>query len=569
MDPTDTPPPQDREPSEQGLPPEDVSTPLRHEPPIGTTSEGLPASGTEPLTPVEAPKARGKIAALSLGIAVVLLAAGTFVAVRSGTTASKLDTLVPADALAFAEVTVKPSGSQRDALRSLLGRLPAERRDAITEGLTDQLDEVFEDGGLDYKSDVEPWIGERLAVSVRAPAEGSRRGPIVVALVEVEDEAAARAAFNKAKVSEEGEFFIEGGVAYLAEEMVDITSLRSAVEARGALSSKDSYVKETSSLGDTLAMAWFDGAGLQAAFGGRLGQSFPGLPFGAMQGQGTGVGAVALRASEQGLEVFGHSTGQGGQTPKTGKLALVESAPSSVVAALSIYNPAAVIDTIEQAMSMFGGGFGSTVGLRTVQELEPQFPFANADPFAQLGLDLDKDIKPWLQGELSVIVGGITAPPVPDMAILIEPTDDAAAKRALDRIESNLGGLGLSVQSTPDGFNVNSGFITVGVVRTNDRIVIASSPAYAKALSRASSSSLADDAVYKRAVGTSADNASFQLYVRIDRVQSLLETFLPADARAEYEKDAKPILDELESLGMRATSNGNEGTFSLKLTVRD
>ncbi len=554
MDPTDAPPPHD---------------PL--EPNADDT--GLQAAGTEQVgaPPLAPPSKRGRVVVLAIAIAVSLLAAGTVIAVRNTTEATELATLVPADAMLYASVQITPTGSQADALRGLLRRLPQERRTKVLDGITDGLDDLFSEAGLKYETDVEPWLGGSAAVALRPAAEGSTRGPIPVVLIEVDDPAAARAAFAKAKPKlEDTTYVVEDGVAYVAQKRDDIDAFRAAVAPRGALTTLPAYTQEVSKIGDSLALLWVDGSQLQKSAGGLFGPGMiPGIPSGtAAQNPADVLGAVGLRATDEGFELVGHSTSSGAPPTIGGELELLEQVPSGIMGSLSIFNPAAIIDQVAQAMSMFGGGFGSTVALRPASAQTPGFPFGDDNPLSALGLDLEKDLQAWLGGELSVVLGGISAPPVPDMAILVAPSDEAALDRALGKLRKNLGNLGLSVEPTSNGFNVNAGVVTVGVVRAKGKLIIASSPAYASTLSKAATDPLGNDSVYRRTFSSGSDGTMMQLYLRLDRIQSLIETFIPASERAEYEADVKPILDEFQSVGMRATVTGNEGTFSLKLLVR-
>ena len=82
--------------------------------------------------------------------------------------------LVPRDSVAYTSLFLKPSISQRQALKAILEAFPAsdspEEAEALFENL---LDEVLDDSDLDldYKTDVEPWLGEEVAAFALAPRE--------------------------------------------------------------------------------------------------------------------------------------------------------------------------------------------------------------------------------------------------------------------------------------------------------------------------------------------------------------------------------------------------------------
>src|SRR5207248_4612069 len=54
---------------------------------------------------------------------------------------------------------------------------------------------------------------------------------------------------------------------------------------------------------------------------------------------------------------------------------------------------------------------------------------------------LQKDLLPWLKGELSIVVSPATTPPFPNVGILIQPTDKAALERTMNALPTRLGAL--------------------------------------------------------------------------------------------------------------------------------
>jgi cytochrome P450 len=164
-----------------------------------------------------------------------------------------------------------------------------------------------------------------------------------------------------------------------------------------------------------------------------------------------------------------------------------------------------------------------------------------------------------------VLVGGFTTPPIPDVGVLIRPTDQAALTRTLAALRARFG---RAFKPSGDGFEFRTpqGF-ALTVRRARDRLVIASSPAYAQRLLRASPDKLADDAVYRRALGGSSDRVGFQLFVRLDRVRALVEGFMDGPALRRYRRETQPLLSAFESLAMRATARQGASDFRLVLSV--
>lgn len=103
---------------------------------------------------------------------------------------------LPASTLAYASVDLDPSGEQKIAAVRLLRKFPA-IRDEIGLDSTDDLrrvifEEIQQDTGacadLDYATDVEPWLGDRMAV---AAVDTGADEPTAVAVLQVSDESAA------------------------------------------------------------------------------------------------------------------------------------------------------------------------------------------------------------------------------------------------------------------------------------------------------------------------------------------------------------------------------------------
>ncbi|MDQ5874652.1 MAG: DUF3352 domain-containing protein, partial [Actinomycetota bacterium] len=104
------------------------------------------------------------VAAMTAGA--VLLGGGAFAGVRGfgrSPTDNALE-LAPRSSAVYGNVFLDPSMSQKNALRTLLAKLPkydtpAEASSAL-EGLVDKL---LSDTGLDYSSDVAPWLDNQIA----------------------------------------------------------------------------------------------------------------------------------------------------------------------------------------------------------------------------------------------------------------------------------------------------------------------------------------------------------------------------------------------------------------------
>lgn len=135
-----------------------------------------------------------------------VIAAGILAVVAAGIAAvalglvggeSDVADLVPATALAYVDVSLNPSLSQKRAIADLTGRLPDDARKNLTEAIPKGLDSLFDEVHLDYEKDVKPWLGDEAAGFVLA-ADPEPEGALLLATTDPEAAlAAARAAVEK------------------------------------------------------------------------------------------------------------------------------------------------------------------------------------------------------------------------------------------------------------------------------------------------------------------------------------------------------------------------------------
>ena len=105
----------------------------------------------------------------------------------SGRPPSALDParVIPLNAIAYVELTVRPQGAQRDDVESALTKLLGHSPDADIQRVAES---IFRGSGLRYQQDVEPWLGQRIAFVATAPSKAG------VALIAPTDDPQAAAA---------------------------------------------------------------------------------------------------------------------------------------------------------------------------------------------------------------------------------------------------------------------------------------------------------------------------------------------------------------------------------------
>lgn len=527
-------------------------------------------SGDLPLALIPEAQSKRRVGVAGIVALVLVIAAGavaTALVLFNRGEAPPLDELVPSGVVVYGQITLDPSLEQKGALRALAGKFPGGVSDF--QGRVDRLlEQAFAEGGLRYQRDIKPWLGDQVAFAVMPPPEATGQAepgePAVVTLIAVEDEDAARRALRTAMSTGEGTFEVIENVAYLAEKPDHIRDLRSAVEKGAPLAGSAEYRKRAGSFRDGLAHLWLDGTELA-----ELLRAVSPVPL-ASGSNLSGYTAVGLRAQADGLVVTGRQQIPSSfREPATGKPALLESTSAAgLLGSFTVFDLATNVENalpiLEAATGgLLGGGPGG--GLRELAE----------EGLASIGLSLDRDVLPWLHGEMSFVVGGITTPPVPDMALLVESTDDAAAGRTVDALRRVLveagDDLGLDVSRDRNGFTARTGLgFEVVVRRSRGRVVIASGERYARTVLETPAAALADDVVYRRVMGPPEDIVA-SMYVRLDRVRDLAEAFLrfgiPAEDRATYDRDVAPFLEPLEALAIENTIEGDESVFRMLVSV--
>jgi hypothetical protein len=513
-------------------PPSDLPAP----PPEGETQPTpyeltTPAAYGGPAAPA-ARASRTQVTALVVVVLLLLTAGGTALLLRASNSEQSVDKLIPGTVAAYVKFSLHPSVQQQQALQDLLSRFPSSVRGQVGSKIDDALESGIKDLGLSYKKDVKPWVGGQIALAVLAPGGATSdvpsTTPNVIGILPVKDASSAQTALSKikAKVPKAPAYEVAGGVVYIGRTQGDIDTFRNAVTVGHTLADNATYTREHDRAGgDGLLFAYADLsklAGLAPSLRGDI------LGGSALTG-GTGIVAASLRATSQGLALNAHSSvPTSAKSPKGGTFKLLPQTPNDLLGSISFFD---LGDLVGNTLKALNGGLGISPASTNGQQIPGFSEVMSALQKVEraLGVNLQKDLLPWLKGELSIVVGSVTTPPIPDIGILIQPTDQAALARTMKALREHLGPLahsfGGTVTTQSNGLTVRISQGPAIVVRTSaDRVVIATE-AYANRLLHASGATLAGDTVYKAAVDPSKPTA-FQLFVRLDRIRSLVEGFL-------------------------------------------
>ncbi len=336
---------------------------------------------------------------------------------------------LPSTTVAYLSIDLDPAGGQKiDAFRTL-NKFPAfkdqvgvdsvdELRHKIGEELVGQADCP----GLDYDRDIDPWLGDRMAVA-GVELDGDP-DPQVVAVLQVKDEGQAREGIKKLNAcddsGEEPAVGFHDGWAVFAENQKNVDAVLAATD-KGTLADDATYQKWTKAVGEAGVVNAYAspeaGRALARQLGGLFSGGVPTLegatsvqsavpaayhvttaddsgddPFTKALSSFKG-GAATLRFTSDGLEFAAAADGGTPQlaevTGNTGGT-LVQRLPGDTAAAAGVSLPKGWLDRqLDQMSSMFGGmGMSKDDVVRELSQ--------------ETGLDVPADIQTLLGSGLSI-----------------------------------------------------------------------------------------------------------------------------------------------------------------------
>jgi len=475
--------------------------------------------------------------------------------------------ITPSNAVAFVSVNLDPSIEQKRNLMSIARKFPAASdkvKGEFDESRDGLLADLVKEGGLDYKRDVKPWLGNEVAFALLPQAEGD--APLGAVFVQTTDEAKAKEALAKSARSGDfkGEYRVVDGFVVISDQdkKADNARVLDIVEGQskkgdGGLARGDRFTGVVDELaGDRLLLAWTD---VQAAL--RLADGMGAIPgFDLTKAfKKAGPVAVDLHAEKAALVLEGvarpFAEGKGGDA------AITRNLPADSLGALTFFG---VGTAFKQAIELVGGTGGDFTG----------------EFMKQTGINLESDILSWMEGEFVLVAGAVpNGQSFPDFALVVEPTDQDKAKAAIPKILKaleNTAQIKLEERKLADGVTayVAPEALTDGIqpamALLEDRFVLANRLEYLEALSKDAPSSLGESKAYKSVVGEGSSKTVAQIVLQIDPIREAIEKAFLSNAdgegRAQYEKEIKPNLEPLGGFGVLARHDGGFDRFEMKLT---
>ncbi len=392
-------------------------------------AEYLEAGGGSPLppdAPAPASGGGGRRRGLLIGggvAALALVGVGAWAAANFFATGAQPSEALPASTIGYASIDLDPSGGQKiEALRTL-NKFPAFKEefgldadDDIRERIFEELD-VPEDCQIFYNEDIEPWLGERMAV---AAVDTGGEEPEIVVVLHVKDADAADAGLTKLRDCGGEEtaagWIIDGDWAVVAEDAEGAQAVVDAT-AKGTLADDPEFKELTAAAGSAGIVTMYaapeaskffsDSVGDMGGLAEDLEQSLTGTDtLGRLSSSSSPPGAtpalkgfnglaVTVRFDDGALEIEGagdpgfdlskiYGTGRGGD--------VVETLPADTAAAIGVgFDEGWLTQVIEQMASYAGDD-------TTAADL-----FAEASDMT--GLDLPQDAESLLGRSAAVSFG--------------------------------------------------------------------------------------------------------------------------------------------------------------------
>ena len=386
------------------------------------------SSGTLNIGSSDGSPRRRWVAPLLIGlvIAVILASAGGFVIWKKlASHGGQPQSAVPATAVAFAEIDLDPSASQKLQVLDQLKKIPAAKNNVPGDS-KDLKQSLLEDvlrsiPGVNYNADVKPWLGDRAAVAV-VPGPNGEPQPLI--LIQHKDKAKAETSMRKlfdaialrggTTNTDDSGNSLGGGTDPKAfsvgDEFVVIGSSQAVVDAAvssaktASLASAQDFSSDVKRIGSgQIVTAWAD-LGAVYKMMGKAGGMSPAM----FSAYGQGRYVIGVHAFADGFEMTGRVIGSDivpvAGRPATSLMAL----PDTTAAAVYLGNPGQLVTEAFAAMKA---------------SLPPEAMKQTTDQAAKLGIKLPGDVANLLGTDALAAMSAPTSDTSPGFGVRLTPTD--------------------------------------------------------------------------------------------------------------------------------------------------
>ena len=491
----------------------------------------------QPLAPRGSRTWIGAAAAVAV-IAALAVGGSALVNVLGGGGAQPED-VFPANAIVFAKLDLDPSAGQKLAVFQLARKFPTSR-DKVTSEESSIKESTFgsiftgDSGwGLDYKRDVEPWLGDRVGVGVFPDMDADKKPEVGLAIA-VTDQDAAKVALDKA-IANAAKNQDKVGYAFADDYVIvsDTTAHAASLVRVGKVTplTGSAYASDVQKLGeDQIGVAWADvAASYKAVVQDQANEDTLGLLKGATDPKKvSGRVVVGLHADPSFIEL----TGKGIDIKGVDALAKADAATEAGMIASF---PADVFGAVTST------GLGKAVGALYTSLTASGDSMEIKPMLGALGIDSAAQIETLLGDETGVVVGGTLDQP--EYAVRTATGDaDAAyelARRILGVAQFDTGGASVHRVHGPEGIVVGFGSGLTGAITSQSGSTLGSTAAFTQVM-------------------PGVGQADFAAYVNLAKLMPRLTGDNPSDAAS---------LKPLNALGLTAT-RGAEPMFRLRLSVK-
>ena len=512
---------------------------------------------------------RAATAALA-GLALTPLAACGGDEATSAGAGDGLARLAPPTSIFYAEAAIRPQGDMKADLDALVAKFAPGQ---TTEGLVAK---AFRDSSdkVDFKRDIEPWLGERAAVAVTGVQAAGSGDPDVAALVETTDPEKALATVRKGvdgKLADRS----HAGVDYLfdaadksAAGIVDDTlvggteaAFKAVVDAseKGGLSGNDRYTKVVDAVDDDAFGFLYGDVRRVLELAQRAGpadatpQQLEGIRE-LFDRRGVSTFAAGLVATDKAVTLRAAAPTKAGGDAATADA--VAALPAGAWAALGLGDLGkSISEGLDGVKSLAGPGFDVQSGLDQLEQ--------------QAGIDVQKDLLSWM-GQTGLFARGTSLTDIGG-ALVVESKDPAATKAALAKARTIVADAGLPAEplsgnGIDDGFSVTPGNtpIQVFAALAGNRFVLAiGRPALDAAINPAGK--LGDDASFKAAAELLGEGMRPTFFLDFPKVSGLIG--LAASGQPSY-AEAKRYLDRITTITAGSKREGDLQLQSFVVGIR-
>jgi hypothetical protein len=511
---------------------------------LDSTSPGwsvLP--GQDGAAPAGSGRGRPTAVVAAVVVGALLVSGGAFAAwSRLNQGAGQPADVLPASTVAVAEVDLDPSAAQKVAIFNLLRKFPdAAGLKGTDTSFGDWLVRKLSESGsgsdqLDFATDVQPWLGSKVAfAAVPAPSgqrtDGSPVDPVVV--IQEKDDAAAAAAMEKLRAHGSADlgYALHGGYLVVTPSSRAAASRVVADAQSASLGADAHFTADVDSLGaEEVVTAWADAGRLSGLLQQQMQSSLGGVsglggglggPFDSLKGRW----ALGVHATNDSVELRMRTFG--GTPTSAGAPVRLQHVAADPVAVLAV------------------SGFGAN--------LEKQWSSLAASPMYEqllqeakaVGLDLPGDLRKLLGDQLTASLSGRSGDQ-PQWVVAATSGDPAAGKAVLDKLLAlagpDAGDLPVSTRVDGDTLYVGSSASTLDGAVTTD-----------------AADALRNDELFRAAMAD-PDHAQTLVYVDLSKVWALMA--------GEGGEQPPAELQHLKAVGMTVTSSGSDSDSTVRVIIR-